>query len=57
MSIEWRGDLLGNLQEILAKSQRLHDDGAVGARIILAGSSQGGAMTLSAGFSGRSPVL
>ena len=38
MSIEWRGDLLGNLQEILAKTQRLDDDVAVGARIILADS-------------------
>lgn len=38
MTLEWRGDLLGNLQEILAKTQRLDDDLAVGARIILADS-------------------
>lgn len=40
MSLEWRGDLLGNLREILAKTQRLDDDVAVGARIILADSDE-----------------
>ena len=40
MSLEWRGDLLGNLREILAKTQRLDDDVAVGARIILTDSNE-----------------
>lgn len=35
MTLEWRGDLAGNLRDILAKTERLDDDVAVGARIIL----------------------
>jgi hypothetical protein len=38
VSIEWRGDLLGNLREVLAKVQRLDDDLYEGARIVLADS-------------------
>lgn len=35
MSIEWRGDLAGNLRTILAKTQRLDDDLYKGAEVIL----------------------
>jgi hypothetical protein len=35
VSLEWRGNLLGELRDILAKTQRLDDDLAVGAKIIL----------------------
>jgi hypothetical protein len=40
VSLEWRGDLAGNLRDIQAKTQRLDDDVAVGARVILTDSDE-----------------
>lgn len=40
MSLEWRGDMLGRLREIEAKTQRLDDDVYAGARLILADSDE-----------------
>lgn len=40
MSLEFRGPLLGNLREMLAKSQRLDDDMYAGADVVLKDSNQ-----------------
>ena len=35
MGLEWRGNMLGNLREVRAKVQRLDDDMAEGAKVVL----------------------